>query len=167
MKILLTKKLGLKIIYPNTFFKDKRGLYLETFNMQKYKKSGININFREDDFSINKRNVFKGIHGDNKTWKLVSCISGKIILFVVNCDQKSKKFGIYEKFILNSKKYFQVLIPPKFGNSFFVLQNNSIFHYKQSKEYAGMKSQFTYKWYDKNINLPLNKKKLIISNRDK
>ena len=42
--------------------------------MQKYKKSGININFREDDFSINKKNVFKGIHGDNNTWKLVSCI---------------------------------------------------------------------------------------------
>ena len=51
MKILKSKKLKLKIIYPLTNFKDSRGLYLETFNKKKYKKI-LNKNFVEDDIDL-------------------------------------------------------------------------------------------------------------------
>ncbi len=167
MKILKSKKLKLKIIYPLTNFKDSRGLYLETFNKKKYKKI-LNKNFVEDDICISKKNVFRGIHGDNKTWKLVSCISGKCISIIVNCDKKSKNYGKSEKFILSSNNYFQILIPPKFGNSFYVLSKIAIFHYKQTNYYRGQKRQFTYNINDPFLKINLFKNKnIIISKRDK
>jgi dTDP-4-dehydrorhamnose 3,5-epimerase len=167
MKIFKSKKLNLKIIYPNTNFKDKRGRYIETFNKKEYKKI-LNRQFVEDDICVSKRNVFRGIHGDNNTWKLISCVYGKCLSIIINCDRKSKNFGKSEKFILDADKYFQILVPPKFGNSFFVLTKFAAYHYKQTRYYGGKNKQFTF-----NINDPyfkinyLKNKKLIISNRDK
>ncbi len=167
MKIKISKKLKLKIIQPNSKFKDHRGIYLETFNLKKFKNKFKNLKFVEDDFSINKQNVFKGIHGDNKTWKLVSCVYGKCISYIVNCNEKSKNFGKWEKFILSENNYFQILVPPKYGNSFLVKSKVAVYHYKQTQYYKGMKKQFTYKYNDPRIKLNLFSKNLIISDRDK
>ena len=41
----------------------------------------------QDDISISKHNVLRGIHGDNKTWKLISCLYGIFYLLVVNNDK--------------------------------------------------------------------------------
>ena len=167
MIIKKSKKLKLKIIYPNKVFTDFRGKYIESFSVKKYKKL-LNIEFVEDDFSLNKRNVFKGIHGDNKTWKLVSCIYGKCMAIVVNCNKKSKKFGSWEKFILSPDNYYQILIPPGYGNSFLVLSDYAVYHYKQSSYYKGNKYQFTYNVTDPIFNIKLPKNiKFIISKRDK
>jgi dTDP-4-dehydrorhamnose 3,5-epimerase len=165
MKILRSKILKLNLLYHKPF-KDNRGLFLETFNHLKINNL-FNLNFIEDDITINKKNVFRGIHGDNNTWKLISCINGTITSYVVNCDKNSKKFGIWEKFYLTQENYFQILIPPKYGNAYYVTKNKSIYHYKQTKIYLNSKNQFTYKWYDKRINLDLKNKKLILSTRDK
>ncbi len=165
MKVKISKKLKLKIILLNSNFKDKRGVYLESFNLKNYKKK-FKVNFVEDDFSINKKNVFKGIHGDHKTWKLISCVYGKCAAYIVDCRKNSNNFGKWEKFILSGEDYYQILIPPSFGNSFVVLSDVAVYHYKQSKYYEGMNKQFTYKWNDPRIKLKLNKKKIITSERD-
>ena len=39
MQIKTSKKLGLKIIYPSTNFKDLRGRYIETFTKNEYRKA--------------------------------------------------------------------------------------------------------------------------------
>jgi dTDP-4-dehydrorhamnose 3,5-epimerase len=159
--------LSLKIIKPNTFYRDKRGIYLESFNKKLYKKI-IKSDFVEDDFSLNKKGVFKGIHGDYKTWKLISCVYGICESIIVNCDKNSKKFGLWEKFILSSKDYFQVLIPPSYGNSFLVLSDYALYHYKQTKYYGGQKKQFTINYKDPFFKIKLSKNtNLIISKRDK
>lgn len=165
MKVKISKILGLKKIYPLTNFKDKRGRYLETFNKLNYQKI-IKKNFVEDDVCLNRRNVFRGIHGDNSTWKLVSCLYGKCISIIVNNDRKSKLFGKYEKFILSPNNYFQILIPPKHGNSFFVTSEYAIYHYKQTKYYGGQKKQFTINVKDPLFKIKFPHKKLIISARD-
>ena len=162
----ISKILGLKLIYPSTNFIDKRGRYLEIFNKYNYKKI-INKNFIEDDVSISKKNVFRGIHGDNLTWKLSSCLFGKCVSIIVNYDKKSKLFGKYEKFILSPNNYFQILIPPKHGNSFFVISDFAVYHYKQTKYYEGQKKQFTLNINDPFLKIKFPKKKLIISDRDK
>ena len=165
MKIKLSKKLKLKIILPNSNFKDKRGIYFESFNLKNYKNK-LNINFVEDDFSINKKNVFKGIHGDHKTWKLISCVFGKCAVYIVDCRKNSKYFGRWEKFILSGDNFYQILIPPNFGNSFLVLSKVAVYHYKQSEYYGGISKQFTYNWNDPRIKLKLKHKNIILSKRD-
>ena len=165
MIIKKSKKLGLDIIYLNNIFNDNRGQYIESFNKKKY-KFNFNLDFVEDDFSINKKNVFKGIHGDKKTWKLVSCVYGECEAIIVNCDKKSQKYKIWEKFILSSKNYFQILIPPNYGNSFLVLSDFAVYHYKQTEYYSGANKQFTYNYKDPAFKIKLSFNSPIISERD-
>jgi dTDP-4-dehydrorhamnose 3,5-epimerase len=165
MIIKKSKKLGLVTIFPKTNFLDKRGQFIESFNQKEYKKL-FNLNFIEDDFSMNKKNVFRGIHGDKKTWKLFSCIYGKCESIIVNCNRNSKNFGLWEKFILSPKNYFQILIPPSFGNSFLVLSEFSVCHYKQTSYYEGVQKQFTYNYKDPKFKIKLSYSKPILSKRD-
>lgn len=167
MIIKKSRILGLKLIYPQSIYQDARGVYIESFSKKHYKKI-LKSEFVEDDFSLNKKRVFKGIHGDHKTWKLVSCIHGMCESIIVNCDKKSKKFGLWEKFILSSKNYFQVLIPPSYGNSFLVLSDYAVYHYKQTHYYEGQNKQFTINYKDPFFGIKLSKNKnLILSKRDR
>ena len=111
------------------------------------KENDIRINFIQDDISISYKNVLRGIHGDNTTYKLVSCLYGQFQLIVVNNNPVSRQFRKWQSFDMSIKNRFQILIPPKFGNGHLVLSNSAIFHYKQNTLYDPS-SQFTIKWND-------------------
>ena len=76
------------IIDPPTIFEDYRGLYIETYNKRLYREAGIDTEFVADDFIISDKHVLRGIHGDDKTWKLVSCLHGRFYIVISNCDEK-------------------------------------------------------------------------------
>ncbi len=138
---------GVKRITPPTIFEDYRGTYVEIYNEHIYKENGINQNFIQDDISTSRRNVLRGIHGDDCTWKLISCLSGAFYLVVVNNNKESDQYKQYETFTLSESNRVQILIPPKFGNGHLVLTDSAIFHYKQTTNYDRNK-QFTIKWND-------------------
>ena len=165
MGILKTKMNGVVLIKLDAF-EDHRGEYVEIYNKDLYKKNGIDIDFIQDDISVSSQNVLRGIHGDEKTWKLISCLYGKFYLVVVNCDKISKKFGQWQSFILSDRNKHQVLVPPKYGNGHLVLSDKAIFHYKQSTYYDPSR-QFTYKWNDPKFNIRWPVKNPILSQRDK
>ena len=75
-----------KKITPSVFI-DHRGYYEETYNKHFFLSRNINIDFLQDDISVSKKNVLRGIHGDEKTWKLISCFYGSFQLIVVNNDR--------------------------------------------------------------------------------
>jgi len=179
IKVSKTKLKGVLQISPDVF-KDRRGEFVETYNKElyngliaryiehsaRYRKKGINIKFVQDDISVSKKNVLRGIHADSKAWKLVSCIFGKIYMVIVNCDENSKDFGKWQSFILSDENKMQILVPPKHGNAFLVLSKEAIFTYKQS-EYYNPKRQSTYKWNDSRFKIKWPVKNPILSERDK
>lgn len=164
MKVSKTKLDGVLLIKLEAF-KDFRGEYVETYNEGLYRKNNIKIKFIQDDISVSKRNVLRGLHGDLETWKLISCLYGKFYLVVVNCDIQSPDFGKWQSFVLSDKQREQVLIPPKYGNGHLVLSDQAIFHYKQST-YYNPKGQFTYKWNDSRLKISWPLKHPILSQRD-
>ena len=83
MKIFKTNLEGVLKIEIDVF-RDFRGEYIETYNENLYSKNGINIKFIQDDISVSTKNILRGIHGDNETWKLISCLYGEFYLAVVN-----------------------------------------------------------------------------------
>jgi len=139
-------------------FEDHRGQYIETYNKEVYRNAGIDIEFVTDDISVSSKHVLRGIHGDNETWKLISCLHGKIYLVVVNCDTDSADFGKWESFTLSESNGLQVLIPPKYGVGHLILTDKAIFHYKQSSYYNPSK-QFTYRYDEFGIWWPLGDQK--------
>jgi len=165
MDLSNTELEGVYLIRPPTVFEDFRGVYVELYNEKIYKTNGITIDFIQDDISISSKHVLRGIHGDNKTWKLVSCLQGKFYLVVVNYDEDSSQFTQWTSFTLSESNRLQVLIPPKFGNGHVVLSEQAIFHYKQST-YYNRDDQFTLLWNDPKLNIWWPIKNPIMSRRD-
>jgi dTDP-4-dehydrorhamnose 3,5-epimerase len=156
---------GVLLIKPPTIFEDFRGTYVEIYNEKLYNEAGVSVTFVQDDISVSSKHILRGIHGDDQTWKLISCLYGKFYLVVVNWDKASSQFGQWESFVLSDQNRLQVLVPPKFGNGHLVLSEQAIFHYKQST-YYNRAGQFTLLWNDPKLNIWWPIKNPVISRRD-
>ena len=165
LEVEKTKLDGVVKITPPTIFEDFRGSYVEIYNEKLYNEAGIDVKLIQDDISVSTKHVLRGIHGDQETWKLISCLHGKFYLVVVNWDESSPQYGQWESFVLSDTNRHQVLVPPKFGNGHLVLSDTTIFHYKQSSQY-NRAGQFTLVWNDPNLNIWWPVKTPILSRRD-
>lgn len=165
LKVTRTSLDGVLLIEPPTRFEDFRGTYVETYNEEIYRAAGIDVQFLQDDISVSSRHVLRGLHGDQKTWKLISCLQGKFYLVVINWDPTSPQHRKWQSFMLSDRNNLQVLIPPKFGNGHLVLSEQAIFHYKQST-YYDREGQFTIAWNDPALGLWWPVKDPIVSQRD-
>ena len=156
---------GIKIYKSDKFFDNRGSLWTSWKKNKKYK-----VVFNHDKFSVSKKNVLRGLHYDNKTWKLISCVYGKVFFVIVDCRKNSKTYLKSYSIVLNSKDNIQILVPPNFANGHLCLSSECVFHYKLSYKgkYSDVKNQKVLKWNDKTIkiNWPL-KKNLIMSVRDK
>ena len=165
MEVSKTKLDRVLLIKPATIFEDFRGTYVETYNEKRFADAGIQVKFVEDDISVSSRHVLRGIHGNDETWKLVSCLYGRFYLVVVNWDKTHSQFGRWESFVLSDQNRLQVLIPPRFGNGHVVLSEQAIFHYKQSTSYE-RGGQFTLVWNDPKLGIWWPIQNPILSRRD-
>ncbi len=152
------------VIREQDAFTDYRGDLYTT-----WKDGDFNLDFNHDKVSTSRKNVLRGIHGDNKSWKLVTCLYGEIYFVLVDNRESSDTFIQWDSMVLSDRNRKQVLIPPGVGNGFLVLSDHSVFHYKWSYpgEYADVDEQFTIKWDDPivEIDWPINNP--ILSRRDK
>ncbi len=164
MRIEDTKLEGVKIVQLDEF-EDHRGTFVELFNEKEYQKLGIDTRFIQDDISTSRRNVLRGLHGDDGTCKLISCLFGEIYYLVVNNDPESAQYRQWISFTLSDRNRKQVFIPPKFGNGHLVMSEVAVFHYKQSA-YYNPTGQFTIKWNDPDYNFWWPVKDPILSQRD-
>lgn len=156
MEIIKSSKINnLSIIKPDVFH-DFRGEYVETFNEARYDfkdTEGKPIKFIEDDISMSHRHVLRGLHGDDKTWKLIQCLMGDFYYVVVDMRKNSPTYLAWEGFTLNEKNRMQVLVPAGCANGHLVMSEKCIFSYKQSQYYSGMSNQFTVRWNDPGLNI--------------
>ncbi len=125
--------------------------------------------FKHDKFSESKKNVLRGIHGDEKSWKLVTCVYGEIIQVVVDCRKESPTYLGWDKFVINKENQLSVLIPPNMGNSYLVTSEVCVYHYKLAYkgDYIDAESQFTIKWNDPRLNIDWPTQSPILQIRDK
>lgn len=172
MKIETTTLEGVLLIKPELVQNgvgeisgDERGEFVEAYNGEKYKAGGVALNFLEDDISVSKKNVLRGMHGDDRTWKLISCLHGKIFFVAINGDQASPSFGKWESFDLNDENKFRLLVPPKYASGYLALTEKIIVSYKQS-EYFKPGGQFTLRWDDPKFGIPWPVQNPTLSARD-
>jgi dTDP-4-dehydrorhamnose 3,5-epimerase len=153
----------IKILEPDVFC-DYRG---DLWTL--WKQGDHGLSFNHDKVSTSRKNVLRGIHGDQKSWKLITCLYGEMYFVVVDNRKKSQTYYEWDHLILDDRKRKQVLIPPGVGNGFLVLSEKSVFHYKwcYKGKYPDVQDQFTIKWNDPHlkINWPINNP--ILQFRDK
>jgi 3,5-epimerase/4-reductase len=83
-----------------------------------------NFNFIQSTVSINKKDVFRGIHINNFN-KLVTCVKGRILDIIINME--TGKANYYE--LDPNTNFFQVLVPSNYGHCFLSLEDDSILIY--------------------------------------
>lgn len=160
---------GLFIITPDKFT-DLRGDIWSIFSrkhLQKLLPEGLE--FVLDKFTFSHFNVLRGIHGDYKSYKLVTCAHGEIMQVVVDCRKESATYLKWQKFILNSKEPKALLLPPFFGNSQYTLsKEGALYFYKWAYEgeYVDADEQFTLAYDDERIGIDWGVEKPILSDRD-
>ena len=147
-----------------TIFKDKRGLYWTSWKKENFK----DLAFKHDKFSLSKKNVLRGVHGDTKTWKLMRCVYGKVYFVVVNNVKNSKFYKAHKTYILSHNQNKSILVPPNYGIGFYCLSKESVMHYKLSYKgkYVDAKNQFTIKWNSPVYKIKWPRGKKILSKRD-
>ena len=159
---------GLYIIEP-LVFEDARGLFFETFNEQKFiKEIGLEIKFVQDNESISKKNVLRGLHYQTPPFaqgKLVRVVCGRALDIALDIRRNSPTYGQFEMIELSSENKKQFWIPPGFAHGFVALEENTIFNYKCTNYYSPV-SERTIQWNDANLNIDWNISEPIISEKD-
>jgi dTDP-4-dehydrorhamnose 3,5-epimerase len=156
------------IITPS-ISKDSRGNIWTSFLQHKIESLiTAGLQFKHDKFSRSKHNVLRGIHGDNKSWKLVTCVFGEIQQVVVDMRKDSKSYLKWQDFLINDNNPKLILIPPSVGNAYYVSSENAVYHYKLAYEgnYIDAEEQFSINWNDKSIGIDWLAKSPILSDRD-
>ncbi|MDA7494517.1 dTDP-4-dehydrorhamnose 3,5-epimerase family protein [bacterium] len=131
-----------------------------------YEECEILPNFLEDKISISNRNTLRGLHGDKKTGKLISCLHGELFLAVVDFREKSSTFLKKICFNLSDNNPRLIYVPPGCLNGHLSLSDKCIFFYKWTQKYTSPEEQITIKWSDPTLNIPWPIKNPKLSTRD-
>ena len=160
------------ILFKTKIFNDSRGSFSETYNLNFFKKYGINDKFVQDNYSYSKKKcTIRGMHlqkHPHSQSKIIRVLSGKIIDIIIDLRKNSKTFGKSKTFILSKKNELQLFVPQGFAHGFCTQEDNTEVMYKASKYYSPKHEQ-TIIWSDSLLKLQwkTDKNKVIINKKDK
>lgn len=137
MKIIETPLPGLLIIEPSVF-NDQRGYFYESYNLQLYRKIGIETPFVQDNESKSVRGVVRGMHyqlSPVAQAKLVRVVQGTVYDVAVDLRKGSPTFGKWFGLEISETDKKQLFIPRGFAHGFSVISETAVFSYKCDNAY--------------------------------
>lgn len=159
------------IIQPK-IFGDVRGYFFESFNQKQFEELiGMKINFVQDNQSLSKKGVLRGLHfqkGIYQQAKLIRVIKGKIEDVVVDLRKDSLTYGKFFKEVISEENHKQIFIPRGCAHGFLVLSEEAIFTYKCDNYYhPEAEGGIIYNDEELKIDWSLEGSDIIISEKDK
>jgi len=154
MRVLETELPGVLILEPR-IFKDERGAFCETYNERAMGQVGLPTHWVQDNFSVSKQNVVRGIHYQiqNTQGKLVRVTHGVVWDVAVDLRRSSPTFGKHVGVELSGENGRLFWIPEGFGHGFVALSDTAGFAYKVT-EYYSPADERTLLWNDPAIAIP-------------
>ena len=163
---------GAYLIKP-FYAEDYRGGLLKDYNIEVFRKNGINHELREVFYTISKRGVIRAIHFqlEMQQAKLVRCVSGHVYDVIVDLRLDSKTFGQWRAFHLTGENQNTLYVPQYFGHGYLVVED-SVVSYKCGEVFFDKgDSGIMYNDPDIDIQWPWEmiggKDRIIISEKDK
>ena len=167
MKEFKTNIKGLIVVKPE-IFQDERGLFFESYNKEKFKSLGIDVNFVQDNQSISHKNVLRGLHFQKKPYeqdKLVRVTRGSVLDVAVDLRLNSPTYGKWASIVLSEENGLMLFIPKGFAHGFLSLEDNTVFQYKCSDIYS-KDHEDGLLWDDPVLNIDWGVEKPIVSSKD-
>jgi dTDP-4-dehydrorhamnose 3,5-epimerase len=167
MKIELTNISDLFLIHPDVF-PDDRGYFFESFQKDKFSKSGIDADFVQDNESMSAKGVLRGLHFQSPPYaqgKLVRVVMGSALDVAVDLRRNSKTYGKWESVILSAENKTMLWIPEGFAHGFLTLEDNTIFQYKCTN-YYNREAESGIIWNDPDLNIDWGIANPVVSEKD-
>ena len=167
IKKISTKIEGLYIL-KKISHKDNRGLFKELWNKHIMNDLQLKCSFDQDNISISKKHVVRGLHFQNKPYeqlKYIQVIQGSILDVAVDIRKRSKTFGQHVALEISNKNNTGLWIPKGFAHGFLALEHNTIVVYKCAGKYH-KNYEKTISWNDPELNINWGINNPIISIKD-
>ena len=148
-------------------FHDSRGLFSESYHLERYREAGISDSFVQDNHSRSKKNVLRGMHFQVKhpQAQIVTVLRGKIFDVVVDLRKESKTFGQWFGAELSEDGVCQMYMPEGFAHGFYVLSEEADLLYKVSRLYTPH-DEGGIRWNDPELGIQWPSMNPVISDRD-
>lgn len=157
------------IIEPH-IYRDERGYFFETYNIEKIKDNINAFNVVQENQSKSKRGVIRGLHYQKPPFtqgKIVGVVKGIVLDVIVDIRTDSPTFGQHISVMLDGTNKLQLYVPRGFAHGFITLSKDAIFQYKVDNVYAP-NYDAGIRFDDKILNIDWKmKSKFIISQKDK
>jgi dTDP-4-dehydrorhamnose 3,5-epimerase len=143
-------------IYSPSVYREYRGEIFTTYHNREHPVNALlpDLGAIHSRFSKSYKGTLRGLHYDNKTWKLVQALVGDIYLVVLDIRNGSPTYGKWESYIISEKTRDQVLVPPGFANGHYAL-TDCVFHYNlfYQGEYVDENLQGVIRWNDSDFKI--------------
>ena len=163
---------GAYVIQP-FYATDERGGFIKDYNVEEFRKNGIEHELKEVFYIISHKGVIRAIHFQlgHQQAKLVRCVKGHVYDVIVDLRPDSPTFGQWRGYDLSEENRRALYVPQYFGHGYLVLEE-SIVSYKCGEVFYGEgDSGIMYNDPDIKIEWPFDKiggiENLIISEKDK
>ncbi|MBN2033313.1 MAG: dTDP-4-dehydrorhamnose 3,5-epimerase [Deltaproteobacteria bacterium] len=166
MKVLPTSLKDVLIIIPQ-IFQDERGFFMETYQQKRYRESGIDCTFVQDNLSYSVQNTLRGLHYQHpcSQAKLIEVIKGEIFDVAVDIRRGSQTFGEWAGVRLSDENKRQLFVPEGFAHGFCVLSKKAVVYYKCSDFYSP-ENEGGILWADPQIGISWPVQNPLISQKD-
>lgn len=137
MELIKTPFEGLYVL-QTVNFTDNRGGFQKLFNEDFFLGNGLECNFKEIYYSVNKKDVIRGMHFQTPPYdhvKMVHVSKGRILDVVVDIRKCSDTFGKCFSIELDDQKGQYLYIPKGFAHGFKTIEEGSIVNYAQTSCY--------------------------------
>jgi dTDP-4-dehydrorhamnose 3,5-epimerase len=153
VNVIETSLPGVLVLEPR-IFRDDRGFFFETFNLARMIEIGLPQEWKQDNFSLSKKNVIRGIHYQigEPQGKLVRVVTGAALDVIVDLRRSSPTFGQHTTVDLSGETSRMVWIPEGFGHGFAALTETVALSYKVT-DYYSPKAERTVLWNDPELGI--------------
>jgi dTDP-4-dehydrorhamnose 3,5-epimerase len=153
MTIQPTRLPGVLLIQP-AVFGDQRGFFKESWNRKKFAEQGLVLDFVQDNVSLSRRGILRGLHFQNPTpqGKLVQVLQGEVFDVAVDIRKGSPAFGQWFGTSLSGDNHLQMYVPEGFAHGFYVLSETALFAYKCT-DFYNPSAEHSLRWDDPDIGI--------------
>jgi dTDP-4-dehydrorhamnose 3,5-epimerase len=157
---------GALVLTPR-IFTDERGYFMEFYSLDRYRQCGVEETFVQDNLSLSRRNVLRGLHGDARMAKLVGVLRGRIFDVIVDLRAGSPTRRRWYGTVLDADHFRQMYVPKGFLHGYLALEDETLVAYKQSAAYDPV-HEISVAWNDPDLGVewPLAGASPILSGRD-
>ena len=148
-------------------FEDDRGSFREVHHAEKYASQKLSDSFVQDNLSISRKGVVRGLHYQlkNPQAKLLTVLKGSIFDVAVDIRKGSPTFGKWVGYELTEQNGLQLYVPEGFAHGFCVLSEEAYVLYKCNGLYTPG-DEFGVLWNDAELGIDWPVREGILSEKD-